>query len=125
MMTPVSIGHANRLPIDRLYKSYVCLGLAPQNESGSRTMPVAHIGAFEVRLIEFADGNRRGSLDLWIELYRHDTQSSIDSCLCRDLDEVETVGECFISQARRLCETNGVAIYRSDGCFGSIGAANL
>ena len=70
-------------------------------------MPVARVGAFEVRLIEFADGNRRGSLDLWIELYRHDTQSSIDSYLCRDLDEMENVGESFISQARGLCESNG------------------
>jgi hypothetical protein len=46
------------------------------------------------------DCNHHGSSDLWIELYRCDTQSSIDSCLCRDLDEAENLGEYFISQAR-------------------------
>ena len=88
--------------MDRLYKSYVGLGLTPRNESGSRTISVAHFGTFEVRLIEFVDCNRQGSSDLWIELYRHDTQSSLDSCLCRDLDEVENLGEHLISQAKEL-----------------------
>jgi hypothetical protein len=86
--------------MDRLYKSYISLKLAPKSESGSRTITIARFGAFEVRFIEFADSDQRDSLDLWIELYRHDTQSSIDSCLCRDLDEVEDLGAYFISQAK-------------------------
>jgi hypothetical protein len=96
------IRHENTLHMDRLYKSYVGLGLTPRNESGSRTISVAHFGTFEVRLIEFVDCNRQGSSDLWIELYRHDTQSSLDSCLCRDLDEAENLGEHLISQAKEL-----------------------
>jgi hypothetical protein len=110
-ITPMSvrheIRHENTLQMDRLYKSYVGLGLTPRNESGSRTISVAHFGTFEVRLIEFVDCNRQGSSDLWIELYRHDTQSSLDSCLCRDLDEMENLGENLISQAKELCQTKG------------------
>jgi hypothetical protein len=90
----------NRLHMDRLYKSYISLNLTPKSESGSRTLPIAHFGAFEVRLVEFEAGDERDSLDLWIELYRYDSQSSVDSCLCRDLDEAEVIGEYFISQAR-------------------------
>jgi hypothetical protein len=101
------IRHENTLHMDRLYKSYVGLGLTPRNESGSRIMSVARFGTFEVRLIEFVDCNRQGSWDLWIELYRHDTQSSLDSCLCDDLDEVESLGEHLLSQARELYETEG------------------
>ena len=86
--------------MDRLYESYISLKLTPISESGSRTIPIARFGAFEVRLVEFADSDQGDSLDLWIELYRYDTQSSIDSCLCRDLDEVEKLGEYLISQAR-------------------------
>ena len=86
--------------MDRLYKSYISLKLTPKSESGSRTIPIARFGAFEVRLVEFADSDRLDGLDLWMELYHYDTQSSIDSCLCRDLDEVENLGEYFISQAR-------------------------
>jgi len=102
----MSVRHENTLQLDRLYKLYVGLCLTPRSESGSRTISVTHFGTFEVRLIEFVNCNRHGSSDLWIELYRHDTQSSVDSCLCRDLDEVENLGEDLISQARELYETN-------------------
>ncbi len=107
MTTVESIGRENRFHMDRLYRSYIGLGLAPQNEGGSQTIPVAHFGTFEVRLIEFSDPRRRDSSELWIELYRHDTQSSIDSCRCMDLDEAESLGECLISQARKLCQSGG------------------
>jgi len=103
----MSVRHENTLQLDRLYKLYVGLCLTPRSESGSRTISVTHFGIFEVRLIEFVNCNRHGSSDLWIELYRHDTQSSVDSCLCRDLDEVENLGEDLISQARELYQTNG------------------
>jgi len=103
----MSVGQENTLHMDRLYKLYVGLCLTPRSESGSHTISVAHFGIFEVRLIEFVNCNRHGSSDLWIELYRHDTQSSVDSCLCRDLDEVENLGEDLISQARELYQTNG------------------
>jgi hypothetical protein len=106
-MTAMTVRHENTLNVDRLYESYAGLRLTRRNESGSRTIPVAHFGEFEVRLIEFVDCNHHGSSDLWIELYSHDTLSSIDSCLCRDPDEVENLGAHFISQARELYETNG------------------
>jgi|SRR5215469_362728 len=99
-MTVVSIEHENRLHVDRLYKSYVGLRLTPQNESGWRTIPIAQFDTVEVRLIEIVDRNRRHTSDLWIELYHHDTQSSIDSCRCRDLDEAQNLGEYLISEAR-------------------------
>jgi hypothetical protein len=102
----MSVRHQNTFHMDRFYKSYVGLGLTTRNESGSRTISVANFGAFEVRLIEFADCNRQGGLDLWIELYRHDTQSSLDSCLCGDLDEIEHLGGYLISQAKELYETS-------------------
>jgi hypothetical protein len=97
--------YEHALHMDRLYKSYVGLGLTPRNERGSRTISVARFGTFEVRLIEFADCNRQGSSDLWIELYRHDTQSSLDGCLCQDLDDVRNLGEYLISQAQELYKT--------------------
>jgi hypothetical protein len=103
----MSVRHQNIPHMDRIYKSYIGLGLTTRNESGSRTISVANFGAFEVRLIEFADCTRQGGLDLWIELYRHDIQSSLDSCLCEDLDEVEHLGRYLISQAKELYETEG------------------
>lgn len=85
--------------MDRLYNSYIRLKLTPKSESGSRTILIARFGAFGVRLVEFADSDQLDSLDLWIELYHYDTQSSIDSCMCRDLDQAENLGGYFIYQA--------------------------
>jgi hypothetical protein len=99
-MTAGSNEHGNDFHVDRLHKSYVKPGLTPQNESGSRIISVARFDKLEVRLIEFVDRNGRDSSDLWVELYRHDTQSSIDSCRCRDFEEVQNFGEDLISQAR-------------------------
>ena len=83
------------------YKSYISLKLTPKSEGGWQTIPIARFGAFEVRLVEFADSDQRDNLVLWIELYRYDTQSSIDSCLCRDLDEVEDLG-AYLFLKRRI-----------------------
>jgi hypothetical protein len=105
-MTTVSTSDVNKLRMDQLYKSYMTLGLTPHSENGLRAIPVAHFGAFEVRLIEFADRTQPERLDLWIELYRQDTQTSIDSCRCQDLDEAENLGQYLISQARELYESN-------------------
>jgi hypothetical protein len=99
------IRHEHALHTNRLYKSYVGLGLTPRNESGSRTISVARFRVFEVRIIELVDCSPHGSSDLWIELYRHDTQASLDGCLCRDFNEVENLGEDLISQAKELYET--------------------
>jgi hypothetical protein len=109
MKIAATVGDWAEHHMDRIYKSYVRLGMIPRGESGSRTIPISHFGSLEVRLMEFANVNRPENFDLWIELYRHDTQSSIDSCLCRDLDELETVGGYLFSQAKELYESSGVS----------------
>jgi hypothetical protein len=87
--------------MSRLRQAYVGLMLAPESEDGSRTVPLARYGAFEVRLIEF---NQRTSeaRPFWIELYRRDTQTSLDSCLSDDLESAEIATEQFVSHARDL-----------------------
>ena len=104
-MTTISNERDNRFHTNRIYKSDVDLGVTPQNEDGSQTITVARFDTFEVRLIEFADRNRRDSMDLWIELYRRDKQLSIDSCRCRDLKEAQNLCEYLIFQARGIAQT--------------------
>ena len=91
----------------RLCQAYVGLVLAPTAEDGSRTTSVARFGAFEVRMIERADQRVRDAADFWIELYRHDTRSSLDSFLCQDLDDGESIVEQLIWCARQLNESQG------------------
>ncbi len=86
----------------RLHMAYVGLVLAPQSENGSRTVTLARYGAFEVRLVEFRQCYTSDDSPFWIELYRHDTQSSLDSYLSDDLEGAEVAAEQFRSHARAL-----------------------
>lgn len=86
----------------RLYRSYVGLLDVPLNEHGYRTVSLQRFGVFEVRLVEFAAAHAADAADIWIELYRHDTRASLDSCRCQDLDEAEVSAEHLIGRARQL-----------------------
>lgn len=93
--------------MNRLYGAYVNLMLARKNEGGVRMISLARFDAFEVRLIEAVERPEAGELDFWIELYCHNTQSSLDSCRCRDLDEAEPLAEHLIAEARDLHASYG------------------
>ena len=92
--------------MSKLYKAYLALAIAAQKEDGSRTTCIKRFGAFEVRLVELVASQKADALDLWIELYSHESQSSLDSCSCNDLDEAEPLLEHLICSARELNETS-------------------
>jgi hypothetical protein len=94
--------------VNRLHHAYVGLLFVPEGKDGARTVTLARHGVFEVRLWELT--SRRESVSrrdddastCWIELYRRDTRSPLDSCCCGDLDEAESVAEQLISSAMAL-----------------------
>jgi hypothetical protein len=88
--------------VNRFYSAYVALALVPKNEDGSRTVRIARLGAFEVRIVEFINSETCDGLDVWLELYSHNNQSSLDSCRCRDFDQAEFLAEDLICCARDL-----------------------
>jgi hypothetical protein len=83
--------------------------LAGETEDGSRTMPFARFGAFEVRLVELTGRRMTEDPEFWIELYRHDIQSSLDSCRCQDFDEAEPIAEYLVANAKGLYEVMALA----------------
>jgi hypothetical protein len=101
----VAYGGRNMCLMSRLCRAYLALSLAGETEDGSRTMPLARFGAFEVRLIELAGRRMTEESDFWIELYRHDIQSSLDSCRCQDIDEAEPIAEYLVACAKGLYES--------------------
>jgi hypothetical protein len=92
----------NRSLMGRLNRAYVSLLLAPESTDGSRTVPLARYGAYEVRLVEFPHGPGAESSSLWLRLYDRDVRSSLDSRRCDDLDDAETLVEHLLSRARQL-----------------------
>jgi hypothetical protein len=90
--------------VSQLHKAYVGLAIAAANEDGSRTVSLRRFSALEVRLVEFATRHQADNVEIWIELYDYDTRSSLDSCLCHDLDEAEPMLEHLLSSARHLSE---------------------
>jgi hypothetical protein len=90
-------------------RAYLALSLASETEDGSCTMSLARFGAFEVRLIELARRPMTEDSDFWIELYRQDTQSSVDSCRCQDLDEAEPIAD--YSPVQRDWLSHGTHVY--------------
>ena len=79
--------------MSQLYKAYRNLNFSTQNADGSRSIAIKRIRTLEVRILEFASNKEANGMEVWLELYRHDTKSSIDSYLCYDLDEAEPVLE--------------------------------
>ena len=88
----------------RVTRAYIRLFLVPEDEHGTRTVSLARIGRYEVRMAEVSCAGHDGTAPLWIDLYAHDIQSSIDSCSCNDLEEAIVAAEQLISQAKQLNE---------------------
>jgi hypothetical protein len=105
MFFPASSSHKQDVRVlNRLYQAYIGLGVALPQEDGSRMMPLARIGAFELRLLEFAEHRGADSADFWFELYCRESRMSLDSCRCRDLEVAESIANDFMVLARELNE---------------------
>jgi hypothetical protein len=85
----------------RLVRAYLALFLVPWND-GVRSACLARFGAYEVRLTECAEDPRGEGFPLWIDLYRHDTCRTLDTCGCEEFDEAVRVADEFITWARGL-----------------------
>jgi len=98
----MSITTRNRSTLGRLSKAYVSLTLMPERDDRSKMITLDRYGPYEVRLIEFLQGEVTGDCLLWLELYCHVTKSSLDSCRCENLDDAETAADLLISSAKQL-----------------------
>ena len=83
-------------------QAYVRLFSVPASENGVRSVPLARVGNYEVRLAELPSMALAADLPLWMELYDHQIRSSIDGCGCSDLEDAIPAAEDLLSQARRL-----------------------
>jgi len=76
--------------------------IAPPSIAHGKSALVERQGAYEVRLIEPSQQTAIEAIPFWIELFDHNTQTSLDSFGSADLEEVAHAADEFISHAKEL-----------------------
>ena len=100
---------ADRLSERQFIRAYLSLFLRPAKADGCKTASLARFGEHEVRLIEFAVESCPDVPLLWVELYRHDRRTPLDSFRCDDLEDAVSAADTFIARAKALHENTGTA----------------
>ena len=81
----------------RIMRAYTYLFLVPTDSTGTKRVSLARFGQYEVRLVELEIDRTT-----WLELFARNTQTAIDSCCFRDLEEAADAAGHLISSARQL-----------------------
>jgi hypothetical protein len=76
-----------------------------EERSDHRTVSLARHGAYEVRLVELSRKMRTGAEQLWLELFDHDHEHTIDSYSGRTLVDITAAAESLCSNAKYLSQT--------------------
>jgi hypothetical protein len=83
----------SQLRITRAYIKLLCIP-----EGDARMVLLARIGSYEIRMLEASQSGFVDSPLFLMELFDHDVQSLVDSCVCHDIDEGVAAFEDFISR---------------------------
>jgi hypothetical protein len=83
----------SKLRITRAYIKLICI---PEGEA--RMVSLAQIGNYEIRMLEVSKADTADGPLFLIELFDLDAQSSVDSCVCDDIEEGVAAFEDFISR---------------------------
>jgi hypothetical protein len=70
--------------------------------SDHQTVSLARHGAYEVRVVELLRKMKTGAEQLWLELFDHDHQNTIDSYNGRTLVDITAAAELLCSNAKIL-----------------------
>ncbi len=83
----------SKLRITRAYIKLLCI---PDGEA--KIVSLVQIGNYEIRMLEASKADTADGPLFLIELFDHDAQSSVDSCVCDDIEEGVAAFEDFISR---------------------------
>ena len=95
-MCEISDNRFHELKIARSYIKLLCL---PDLAHGVKSVSLARIGNYEIRILEDTQTDSAERLLFWMELFDYGTQISIDSCRCHNIKEAVAAFEDFISQS--------------------------
>jgi hypothetical protein len=89
----ISDNRFNQLRIARADIKLLCLP-----EGDTRVVPLARIGSYEILMLEVSRTSSADEPLFLMELFDHDAQSLVDSCICHDIEEGVAAFEDFISR---------------------------
>ena len=93
-------------------RAYIRLLFVSADADGSRAISLARFGDYDCRLVELP-WTEAVEAPLWVELYDHVDQTSIDSCRCCDLDQMVYSAIQYMARAKQLNAEVGAA-HRTD-----------
>lgn len=80
----------------RMTRAYIKLLCIPEGET--KIVSLVQIGNFEIRMLEAPKADIADGPLFLIELFDHDAQSAVDSCVCDDIEEGVAAFEKFVSR---------------------------
>jgi len=83
----------SKLRISRAYIKLLCIP-----EGVVKMVSLARLGNYEVRMLENSQNESDAAPLFSIELFDHDAQSPVDSCICYGIDEGAAAFRDFISR---------------------------
>jgi hypothetical protein len=85
--------------VTRITQAYISLSSAPKGKYGERTISIARIRNYEIRMVESCPSDMGDSFLFWIELFDHDIQSTVEGCRCCEIEDGVAGFEQFFEQA--------------------------
>lgn len=84
----------------RVTQAYIALSGVPGSSPTPRTISVESIGAYEVRMFSGSPARSGDAPLLWMELFDHDAQRSVDSCAFREIDDALSAFDELVARAK-------------------------
>jgi hypothetical protein len=92
-MCKISDNEFRKLRITRAYIKLLCIP-----EGADKVVSLARIGNYEVRIFETSQSGADAAALFSMELFDHDAQLPIDSCVCHDIGQAVVAYHDFISR---------------------------
>jgi hypothetical protein len=83
---------------NQLRITQACIRLLCIPEGDVKMVSLARIGSYETRMLEASQATSADTPLFCIELFDHDAQSQVASCICHDIEEGVAAFEDFISR---------------------------
>ena len=83
----------------RITRAYTKLLTIPETAKGAGIVSLLRVGNCEIGIFKPSQADPFEPSLFWMELFDHGSQSTLDSCCCRDIEVAVTAFNDFVEQA--------------------------